>query len=707
MAAFKDALSERGLGVGMATTNLFGHPAFKDGAFTSNDRGVRRAAIGKAMLSIDLGAELGAEVYVFWGGREGTEVGAAKDPRDALERYREAINLLADYAVDQGYDLKFAIEPKPNEPRGDMFLPTVGHALHFITTLDRPEMVGVNPEVAHETMAGLSFMHGVGQALWAGKLFHIDLNGQRIGRYDQDFRFGAEDLKEAFHLVRLLERAGYDGPRHFDAHPYRNENEEGVWDFARGCIRTYTAAGGEGPPLRLSCPRCRRRWRRPRRRSWARPRPRAWAMPMRSRPRPASSMPWRSAGTTTRRWISWWSRCCSGRDEEMSPPTTRERNALRVLDYLFREGPAPRGDVVRATSLSRATVSKLIGELQAQGLVAETGEPLTAVGRSGRPPTLLALNPELGAFGGVDFGHSSVRVAIADVSGALIAEDRQDLDVDNEAERAIAAAVEGLLALAGDAHLRRERLLGVGAAISAPVRRDGASLAAAGILPGWSAVSPQRELAHRLGLPVHVGNDANLGALAEVRTGAARGASDVVYLMLSSGVGGGLILGGSLFTGHGGMTGELGHVTVDPDGAPCRCGNRGCLETVAGAQWLLKRLGSALGETLALPEAVARARAGDAVCRRFFREAGLAAGRVAGGICNVVNPELVIVGGDLIVAGDLLVDAVREGLEQTSIPAVRADVAVVAATLGDRAELLGAIGLAIEQADIATVARAA
>jgi predicted NBD/HSP70 family sugar kinase len=390
----------------------------------------------------------------------------------------------------------------------------------------------------------------------------------------------------------------------------------------------------------------------------------------------------------------------------VSPPSTRERNALRVLDYLFREGPAPRGDVIRATSLSRATVSKLIGELQAQGLVAETGEPLS-VGRSGRPPTLLALNPRLGAFGGVDFGHSSVRVAIADVGGALIAEDRQELDVDNEAERAIAVAVDGLLALARGARLERERLLGVGAAISVPVRRDGASLAAAGILPGWSAVSPQRELARRLGVPVHVGNDANLGALAEVRTGAARGASDVVYLMLSSGVGGGLVLGGSLFTGHGGMTGELGHVPVDPDGAQCRCGNRGCLETIAGAQWLLSRLGAALGETLTLPEAVARARAGDGVCRRVFREAGLAAGRVAGGICNVVNPELVIVGGDLIVAGELLVDAVREGLEQTSIAAVRSDVAVVAATLGDRAELLGAIGLAIEQADIAAVARAA
>jgi xylose isomerase len=241
VARFGAALKEHGLGVGMATTNLFTHPAFKDGAFTSNDRGVRRAAIGKAMRSIDLGAELGAEVYVFWGGREGTEVGVAKDPRDALDRYREAIDVLGDYVDEQGYDLRFAIEPKPNEPRGDLWLPTVGHALHFISTLARPDRVGVNPEVAHETMAGLSFQHGVGQALWAGKLFHIDLNAQRIGRYDQDYRFGAEDLKEAFHLVRLLLRAGYYGPLHFDAHAYRNADPADVRAFAAGCMSTYTA----------------------------------------------------------------------------------------------------------------------------------------------------------------------------------------------------------------------------------------------------------------------------------------------------------------------------------------------------------------------------------------------------------------------------------------------------------------------------------
>jgi predicted NBD/HSP70 family sugar kinase len=391
----------------------------------------------------------------------------------------------------------------------------------------------------------------------------------------------------------------------------------------------------------------------------------------------------------------------------MTPPTPRERTALRVLDYLWREGPANRVDVIRGTDLSRATVSKLVGELQAKGVVAERPSPVSVAGRSGRPPTLLELNPELGAFGGVDFGHGSVRVAIADLAGTLIAEMRQDLDVDNEAEHAIAVAVDGLRQLSRQVKLPRRRLLGVGAAVSAPVRRDTGSLAAAGILPGWDEISLTRELTGRLGVRVHVGNDANLGALAEVRTGAARGAGNVLYVMMSSGIGGGLVLDGQLFTGHSGMTGELGHVPVDPDGAPCRCGNRGCLETVAGAQRLLNDLRPVLGGDVSLAAAAARARSGEQVCRERFERAGVAAGRVAGAICNVVNPELVIVGGDMIVAGDVLVDAVRAGLAQTTIPAVRSDVTVVAATLGDRAELLGAIGLAIAEADIAAVARVA
>ena len=239
VSRFKSALERTGLVVGMATTNLFTEPAFKDGAFTANDPRVRRLALQKTMASIDLGAELHAQVYDFWGGREGAEVQAAKGAQDALERYREALNFLTEYAVSQGYDLRFALEPKPNEPRGDLWLPTVGHALHMISTLDRPELWGVNPEVAHEQMAGLSFSAAVGQALWAGKLFHIDLNAQRVGRYDQDFRFGQEDIKDAFILVRMLEEAGYAGPLHFDARPLRVEGVDGIWDFARGCMRTY------------------------------------------------------------------------------------------------------------------------------------------------------------------------------------------------------------------------------------------------------------------------------------------------------------------------------------------------------------------------------------------------------------------------------------------------------------------------------------
>jgi xylose isomerase len=238
---FRSALDATGMKVSMATTNLFTHPVFKDGAFTSNDRDVRRYALQKVMRGIDLGAELGAPLYIFWGGREGVEADAAKPARDALERFREALDFLCEYVLDQGYEMRIALEPKPNEPRGDIFLPTVGHMLAFIERLEHPEMVGVNPEVAHETMAGLSFLHAVAQAQWAGKLFHIDLNGQRIGRYDQDFRFGAVGIKDAFFLVKLLEDSGYDGARHFDARPLRVESEEGIWDFASGCMRTYLA----------------------------------------------------------------------------------------------------------------------------------------------------------------------------------------------------------------------------------------------------------------------------------------------------------------------------------------------------------------------------------------------------------------------------------------------------------------------------------
>ena len=236
---FKKALADTGLVVPMATTNLFYDPIFKDGAFTSNSSKVRNYATQKTMKAIDLGVEFGAKYIVFWGGREGTETEAAKDPITSIKRTREAMNFLCEYVLDQGYDLKFALEAKPNEPRGDMYNATTGHMLAFIETLDHPDMVGVNPEVAHEHMSGLNFSHGVAQAIDAGKLFHIDLNDQAFGRYDQDFRFGAVNLKRAFFLVKLLEDYEYQGSRHFDAHAYRTEDYEGVKDFARGCMRTY------------------------------------------------------------------------------------------------------------------------------------------------------------------------------------------------------------------------------------------------------------------------------------------------------------------------------------------------------------------------------------------------------------------------------------------------------------------------------------
>lgn len=236
---FRAALDAGDLCVPMTTCNLFSHPVFKDGAFTANDPRVRRAALAKTLDAIDLGAEFGAHVFVMWGGREGMECDAAKDVPAMLDCYAEAVNSCCVYIRDRGYDMEIALEPKPNEPRGNLLLPTVGHALAFIGELEYPDMVGVNPEFAHETMSGLSFHHAVAQALWADKLFHIDLNAQVPGKYDQDFRFGSEGQREAFYLVKLLEDAEWDGMRHFDAHAYRTEDTDGVWEFARGCMRTY------------------------------------------------------------------------------------------------------------------------------------------------------------------------------------------------------------------------------------------------------------------------------------------------------------------------------------------------------------------------------------------------------------------------------------------------------------------------------------
>jgi xylose isomerase len=236
---WKAALERTGMVTSMMTTNLFTHPVFKDGAFTSNDRDVRRLAIAKTRRHVDYAAELGVPTYVMWGGREGSEMDAAKDVREALQRYKEGVDLLCQYVIDQGYNMRFAIEPKPNEPRGDILLPTVGHAIAFINELQYPDMVGLNPETGHEQMAGLNYVHAIAQALWNGKLFHIDLNGQRGIKYDQDLVFGHGDLANAFFLVDLIERSDYDGPKHFDYKPMRTEDMDGVWASASANMRMY------------------------------------------------------------------------------------------------------------------------------------------------------------------------------------------------------------------------------------------------------------------------------------------------------------------------------------------------------------------------------------------------------------------------------------------------------------------------------------
>ncbi len=244
IARLRKAVDRTGLVVPMVTTNLFSHPVFRDGAFTNNDRDVRRFALRKVADNLDLAAELGAGIVVFWGGREGAESGAAKDVRAALDRYKEAFDILTGYVIEQGYTMRFAIEPKPNEPRGDIFLPTIGHALAFINELEHSDMVGLNPEVGHEEMASLNFAHGLAQALWHGKLFHVDLNGQNGPRYDQDLRFGAGNARGAFWTVDILESGGYEGPRHFDFKPPRTEDMDGVWESAAACMHNYLVLRG-------------------------------------------------------------------------------------------------------------------------------------------------------------------------------------------------------------------------------------------------------------------------------------------------------------------------------------------------------------------------------------------------------------------------------------------------------------------------------
>ena len=381
----------------------------------------------------------------------------------------------------------------------------------------------------------------------------------------------------------------------------------------------------------------------------------------------------------------------------------RERNRRRLLDTLRRNGSASRADLARLTGLSRSTVSTLVADLQTSGLVVEH-EPDERTPQQGRPPTLLTLDRSAGLVLGIDFGHERVHVAIADLSRTILAESVRELDVDRSAEQALTTAVELADEVVAEAGVDDDRILGVGVGLSGPVDVAEGIVHAGKILPGWTGVRPVDELGARLGLRVHLDNDANLGALAEVTFGAGTGVRDAIYIMVSGGVGAGLILGGELYRGTGGTAGELGHVLVDEAGPICRCGNRGCLEMMAGGRAIIELLRPSHGDDLTLDEVIGLVSGGDSGARRAIADAGRVLGRSVAAIVNAFNPELIIVGGDVSAAGDVLLDPLREAVHRYAIPSAAEDVRITCGVLGDRAEVLGALELAARQSDVAAPA---
>ena len=381
----------------------------------------------------------------------------------------------------------------------------------------------------------------------------------------------------------------------------------------------------------------------------------------------------------------------------------RERNRRELLDALRRKGSASRADLARLTGLSRSTVSTLVSELQASGLVVDheaTGDARAP--QQGRPPTLLTLDRSAGLVIGIDFGHDQVHVAIADLSRTILAERTQPLDVDNSAASALDVAVELADEVIGAAGVDSDRILGAGVGLSGPIDVAAGTVHTGKILPGWAGVRPADELAARLGVHVHLDNDANLGALAEVTLGAGIGACDAMYVMVGGGVGAGLIIGGELYRGAGGTAGELGHVLVDESGPICRCGNRGCLEMMAGGRAIIALLRSSHGDgELTLDEVMALVADGDSGARRAIADAGRILGRSVAAVVNTFNPELVIVGGAVSAAGDVLLDPLQEAVHRYAIPSAAADVRITRGVLGDRAEVLGALELAARRSDVA------
>ncbi len=381
----------------------------------------------------------------------------------------------------------------------------------------------------------------------------------------------------------------------------------------------------------------------------------------------------------------------------------RERNRRQLLDALLRHGRASRADLARLTGLSRSTVSTLVAELQAAGAVVEH-ESDARIPQQGRPPILLALAGSVGLVLGINFSHDVIHVAIADLSRTILAERTREIDVDRAASAALDAAVELAEEVIAAAGADRGLVLAAGVGLSGPIDVDAGAVHAGKILPGWVGVRPSAELSSRLGMAVHLDNDANLGALAEVTLGAGTGARDAIYVMVSDGVGAGLILHGEVYRGSGGTAGELGHVLVDETGPICRCGNRGCLETMAGGRAIAELLRPSHGDDITIDDVVALAAAGDSGARRAIADAGRVLGRSVAAIVNAFNPELVIVGGTVSAAGDVLLDPLREAVHRYAIPSAAEDVRIICGVLGDRAEVLGALELAARQSDVAAPA---
>jgi predicted NBD/HSP70 family sugar kinase len=386
----------------------------------------------------------------------------------------------------------------------------------------------------------------------------------------------------------------------------------------------------------------------------------------------------------------------------------RRLNRLRVIHALRDQGLISRAEIARRTGLSRSTVSSLVADLQADGLVIERAEPGAAHGtHGGRPPILLSFDSSAGAAVGIDFGHRHLRVAISDLSSRIVAERALPLDTDHAAEEGLDAAAELVVELLAEAGIDRSQVIGAGMGLPGPIRQEDGVVGSSAILPGWVGVASVAEMRSRLDVPIIVDNDANLGALAEAAFGAARDASDLVYLKVSSGIGAGMILNGRLYRGTAGLAGELGHLLVNPDGLVCRCGNRGCLETLAATGPLVELLRRSHGDDITVARMLALARDGDLGCRRVIADAGRAIGQAVSMLLNVLNPELLVVGGDLAAAGDMLLDGVRESIARAALPSAAQAASVTAGVLGERAQVLGAIALVVSEADHAFPTRLA